>query len=97
MELPTIVANAGGAPEIIESGVNGFLIPPNDHLALSEKIVEVLNSPDGLWRIKQNARSYVETRLDARHSAFLTMKVYDAVMLENEKRLQMQNDVLCGP
>jgi glycosyltransferase involved in cell wall biosynthesis len=36
--LPVIAANFGAAPEIITPGVNGYLVPPADHLALHAKL-----------------------------------------------------------
>jgi glycosyltransferase involved in cell wall biosynthesis len=35
----------GGVPEIIESGVNGILVPPEDSSALADAIVDLLSDP----------------------------------------------------
>jgi len=40
--IPVIGTNVGGTPEIITDNYNGFLIPPNDSSALSQKIEKLL-------------------------------------------------------
>lgn len=39
---PVIGTNAGGAPEIIEHGITGIIVPPKDHRSLSEAITYLL-------------------------------------------------------
>jgi glycosyltransferase involved in cell wall biosynthesis len=40
--IPAIVSDIGGLPEIIEDGVTGSVIPPNDYKMLAIKIREIL-------------------------------------------------------
>jgi len=37
-ELPALATNVGGMPEIVEDGVSGFLVPPNDSGVLRDRI-----------------------------------------------------------
>lgn len=48
--LPTAATRVGAIPDLIESGVNGFLAPPNDARALSESIISILNARASLRR-----------------------------------------------
>lgn len=43
---PVIATSVGGVPEIIQDGVNGILVPPNDSNALAAAIIESLRDPD---------------------------------------------------
>lgn len=43
--VPIVASDVGGIPEIIEDNVNGFLIKSNDHEALAEKILQILENP----------------------------------------------------
>ena len=43
MGLPTIASDVGGIPEWLDSGKNGFLIPPANPLALSQTLLKVLS------------------------------------------------------
>jgi len=45
MELPVIATDITGLPEIIENGINGYLVPPKDPQALANKIMELYNDP----------------------------------------------------
>lgn len=43
-QTPVIASNIGGIPELIDNGKTGYLIPPNDSLALEEAINRLDNS-----------------------------------------------------
>lgn len=42
---PAIATAVGGAPDVIEQGVSGWLVPPDDERALREAIVTLLDDP----------------------------------------------------
>jgi len=41
--LPVIASKVGGVPEVIDDGINGFLVPAKNEKALAYKINEVIN------------------------------------------------------
>jgi N-acetyl-alpha-D-glucosaminyl L-malate synthase BshA len=45
-EVPVIATNAGGMPEVIESGVDGFLVEPGDVAEAARLAIEVLSRAD---------------------------------------------------
>jgi glycosyltransferase involved in cell wall biosynthesis len=53
---PVICTDAGGMPEIVENGKNGFIVPTNDPKILEEKIRYFLDNPDESKRMGDNAR-----------------------------------------
>ncbi|MCW1311247.1 MAG: glycosyltransferase [Candidatus Parvarchaeota archaeon] len=53
--IPIIATNVGGIPEVIEDGVDGFLVKPEDPSALSERILLALNNPSITEQLKRNA------------------------------------------
>lgn len=53
---PIVTTYAGGNTELITDGVNGFLVPFNNHASLTEAITRVLNHPESRERIVQSAR-----------------------------------------
>lgn len=45
MQKPIVASNIGWANEVIEDGVEGFLVNPKDHLKYAQRILEVLENP----------------------------------------------------
>jgi glycosyltransferase involved in cell wall biosynthesis len=58
-ELPIIASNRGGLREIVEEGVTGFLIDPDDPNELSEKICWLLDNPEAARRFGVEGRKRV--------------------------------------
>ncbi len=44
--LPIVATNIGALPDMVESGVNGFLVPPGDTDALLASLLRLLDSPE---------------------------------------------------
>ena len=57
--LPVVGCSGSGLDEIIESGENGMLIPPNDTDALVQVLRSLLNDPEKRAEIGRRARDYV--------------------------------------
>jgi len=56
--VPVIGSKIGGIPDIINDGVNGFLVPPEDPVVLSDRIIWLLEN----YEIRRNiARAGLET------------------------------------
>ena len=56
---PVICTDAGGMPEIVEDGENGFIVPLNDPKKLEEKIRYFLDNPEESKRMGENARKKI--------------------------------------
>jgi glycosyltransferase involved in cell wall biosynthesis len=57
---PMIGARAGGIPEVIRDGVNGYLVPPGTVTPLAEKTIDLLLHPDVAERFGANGRILVQ-------------------------------------
>lgn len=53
--LPVMGSDKGGLPELIEPGVNGFLVPPGDVDLWRDALVSVLSEPRQLGALRANA------------------------------------------
>jgi glycosyltransferase involved in cell wall biosynthesis len=63
---PPLVARIGGLPEVVEDGVTGWVVPPNDANALARTIGDIVNEPDTLRRYGSAARARFEATFAAR-------------------------------
>jgi glycosyltransferase involved in cell wall biosynthesis len=58
MRKVVVTTPVGGTPEFVQDGVNGFLHPPRDDVALAVILERVLSSPSSNWNVlRDNAYS----------------------------------------
>jgi colanic acid/amylovoran biosynthesis glycosyltransferase len=68
-ETPVLATNSGGVPELIEHGLDGFLIPPNDPIAMAEAISFLANNPTVTERFSKTGRLKIVQRFNSMQSA----------------------------
>ncbi len=59
---PVVATSAGAMPEVIENGVQGFVVPVEDSDALAEKALSVLRLDNSAWRRMSDAAYESATR-----------------------------------
>lgn len=62
--VPVVASNAGGLPEVIRDGFNGFLLPVGDVDQMAEKAYTILSNPE-LW--SEMSRNGLATAVDEFH------------------------------
>ena len=67
-KIPAIATRSGGAEEIIEDGVTGFLVDRGDYVAMAEKMMFFLQNPDKAEKMG-NAGYYVFEERFSKQSA----------------------------
>lgn len=76
---PSVVTRAGGLPEVIEDGRQGFVVPPRDPHALAQRIVQVLDDP-AMARRFGDAAIERAADFDIRNSVRRSEEVYESVL-----------------
>ena len=61
---PVVAAKAGGAIELVEQSINGFLVTPGNPQELAQVIITCLNEKDQTAAIANNARTTASQRFD---------------------------------
>jgi glycosyltransferase involved in cell wall biosynthesis len=52
--LPIVATNAGGIPDLIENGINGYLVPPENFQEMANKIMVILKDPILAYTLSEN-------------------------------------------
>ncbi len=59
-----VCTDVASMPEVVEDGVNGFVVPPNDPAALREKLVWLRDNPERAAEMGRAARRSVTERFN---------------------------------
>lgn len=78
--LPVIASDVGGISEIIDNDKNGLLIPPNDHEALAEKIIQLLEDEGLSNSLGLSARRNVVQRFSDKRMSEKTFDFYNHIL-----------------
>ncbi len=73
---PVVATSVGCLPDLVEDGVNGFLVPPADPAALARAMRRFLAEPALAERLGAAARRRFEERYSLERFADETLKVY---------------------
>lgn len=63
---PVIVADAVGCREIVENGVNGYLVKPQSSASLAEAMLKIVRNPEVAQRMGNRSRTLAEQKYDVR-------------------------------
>jgi glycosyltransferase involved in cell wall biosynthesis len=75
--LPVIAASVGGVPEVVRHGVTGWLVPPDDPVALTEAL-RLLRGDELLrHRLSENAQRFVRQHHNPDQLVTATLSVYE--------------------
>lgn len=79
-EKPIIVTSAGGMPEIIHDGINGYVVPIRDHEAIAHRVVMLMQDKNLRERFGKVGRANVLTHFTKEIMAEAVYKVYNKVL-----------------
>jgi glycogen(starch) synthase len=75
-----VATNAGGLPDKVTTGVNGWLVPAGDPSALAGAISGALDNPAALTAFGQAGRAIVEREFSWEAAARATIRVYEELL-----------------
>jgi glycosyltransferase involved in cell wall biosynthesis len=74
--LPIVSTIVSGIPEIVDSGVDGLLVPPDDARALALELSRLLQEPDLCARFAERGRRKAEEKFDLQKSVAILAGVF---------------------
>ena len=77
---PILATAVGGVPELIDHGVNGLLVPPDDPKALAAAILRLEGDPALRKRLADEARLRAAEQFTAERFAAETGALYEKVL-----------------
>ena len=78
--LPVVATDAGGLPDKVKTGVNGWLVPPGDPAALAAAISGALARPDRLASLGAASRRIVEREFSWQAAGAATVRLYQDLL-----------------
>lgn len=75
-ELPVIATNVGGVPEVIENGLNGILVKPEDSEALFSSLALLAGDENLRKRLGENLKATIKEKFSFEQMAEKTFKLY---------------------
>jgi glycosyltransferase involved in cell wall biosynthesis len=74
--LPVVATEAGGIPDMVDDGIDGFVVPLDDAQALSERIRRLVHTPELCRAMGSRGRDKVRKRNDPSRIADLHVQCY---------------------
>jgi L-malate glycosyltransferase len=89
--VPVVATAVGGVPDVVQDGVNGWLVPGRDPVALAAALRAALDDPAERGRRAARARESVRA-FDVRRMVEGTLEQYRAVLRERGRVLDPPRD-----
>ena len=80
LEKPIVASNIGWAPEVIDDGVNGFLVHPKDHLHYAVKIIHLMEDGDLQKEFGSAAKKKVSEKFSVQKVAQQSLVFYQSLI-----------------
>jgi len=77
---PVVATTAGGLPDKVRPGLNGWLVPPGDASALAAAISGALGQRDRFSQMGNTARAIVEAEFSWSAAGAAVLRLYDELL-----------------
>lgn len=80
--IPIVATNTEGNNELVIEGENGFLVPPENEKAITDKVCQLTNNKELRIRMGKNGRQRVETTFNIQQMINKYEEVYEELIRE---------------
>jgi len=89
--VPIISTYTGGIPSLIESGVSGILVPPNDPWRVAVEILDLYSNPTKTKSLGKNARQIAIERHSDENINNSIIKIYKTIISQAKENDKIPN------
>ncbi len=82
MSMPVITTDAVGCREVVDDGVNGYLVPVGESRSLAQKISQLMENRELYEKMAENARKKALAEFDIKSIVLEHQKLYTACLEE---------------
>ncbi len=82
---PVVATSVGGTPELVEDGVTGFLVPPEDPEALADRVIRLLANPSLARSMGERGRQKIERELTVERMVTQFHELYRHLLRERRR------------
>lgn len=75
-----ISTNVGGIPEVVEDGVTGFLVPPNDPMNLARKLIELVGNEKKRRQMGEQGYKLASERFSLKQQVHKVEQLYEEML-----------------
>ncbi len=75
--LPVVATDVGGTREVIQNGVNGFLVPPRNGKAVAQTLSKLLSLKNDNQIFREESRKTIEASFDWDKNVQNLVKTYE--------------------
>jgi glycosyltransferase involved in cell wall biosynthesis len=80
MALPLVAADSPGSRDVVDDGVNGFLVPPKDPAAIAQAVLRLARRPELRASFGERSRDRAVARFDLSVVADRTRSLYEELL-----------------
>lgn len=78
--VPVVASRVGGVPELVQDGVNGFLVDPDDYITGAERLFQILSDQGTAKRLRDSGLKSVRENFTADAVVPLYEQFYERVL-----------------
>ena len=78
--VPVVASRVGGVPELVQDGINGFLVAPDDYDAGADKLFQILSDGETATRLRNAGLKSVRDNFTADAVVPLYEQFYESVL-----------------
>ncbi|MCX7766808.1 MAG: glycosyltransferase family 4 protein, partial [Candidatus Sumerlaeia bacterium] len=78
--VPVVATDVGGLPEIVQEGINGFMVEPRNPEAIAEKVIWLLDHKEEARQMGERGREICRQKFDINSTVQQYYELYKSLL-----------------